>query len=198
MDRNVGLVSRHVGRAHRAMQVDQNVRKRLLEFDEAGRQPEGPQALGDGDPDLARQRVGDGIAGAQQVEGGGLHAFHRRHHLRAFVGQPGAVDVAGEQGGADLPLEIGDAPAHAVDGKVQPLRGGPETAAADHFQENPGGVPIRETTDSLWVFLLRNAPFHDQTHTDSFPEGKLAEYGENHNHCGSRGWGFRGLYLPCG
>ena len=76
------------------------------------------------------------------------------------------MDVAREQGGADLALEIVDAPAHAVDGQVQPLRGGPETAAADHFQENPGGVPIRETADSdLLAFLLRNAPFHDQTHT---------------------------------
>ena len=84
------------------------------------------------------------------------------------------MDVAGEQGGADLALEIVDAPAHAVDGQVQPLRGGPETAAADHFQENPGGVPIRETADSdLLAFLLRNAPFHDQTHTDSFLPAKL-------------------------
>jgi hypothetical protein len=54
------------------------------------------------------------------------------------------------------------------------LAGGPETAAADHFQENPGGVPIRETADSdLLAFLLRNAPFHDQTHTDSFLPAKL-------------------------
>ena len=35
------------------MQVDQNVRERLLEFDEAGRQPECAQALGDGHPDFA-------------------------------------------------------------------------------------------------------------------------------------------------
>ena len=166
MDRNVGLVPRHVGRAHRAVQVDQNIRERLLEFDEARGQPECSQTLGDGDPDFARERIGDGIAGAQQVERRGLHAFDRRNHQRTFVGQAGAMDVAREQRGADLPLEIVDPPAHDVDRQVKPLGRGSEAPAPHDFQKYPGRVPIRETAENdLMAFLLRNAPFQRQTHT---------------------------------
>ena len=48
------------------------------------------------------------------------------------------------------------------------------TAAAYDFQKNPGRVPVRETAESeLLVFLLRNAPFQRQTHTQPFPPAKL-------------------------
>ena len=77
MDRNVGLMPRHVGRAHRAVEIHKNIGERLLEFDQARGQPERSEALGDGDPDFARERVGHGIAGAHQIERGGLHAFDR-------------------------------------------------------------------------------------------------------------------------
>jgi hypothetical protein len=49
------------------------------------------------------------VARAQQ------HLFDRRDDPRAFVGQPRTVDVAREQGGAGLPFEIIDPPAHGVD-----------------------------------------------------------------------------------
>ena len=50
------------------MEIDENIRKRLLKFDQPRGQPERAKAFGDGDPDFARQRIGDGTAGAQQVE----------------------------------------------------------------------------------------------------------------------------------
>ena len=116
MDGDIGLVPQHVGRAHRAVQVDDDIGKRFLEFDQARGHPEGAEALGHRDPDLAGQRVGDRAAGAHQVKGRGLHALDRRDHHGAFVGQMGAMDVAGKQGGAGLPLEIVDPPADCVDG----------------------------------------------------------------------------------
>ena len=89
-----------------------------------------------------------------------LHALDGGNNLRALVGQTGAVNVAGEQGGADLALKIVDPPAHRVDGQVEPLGCRPEAAATHDFQENPGRVPIRETAESaLMAFLLWNAPF---------------------------------------
>ncbi len=166
MDRNVGLVPRYVGRAHRALEIDKNIRERLLEIDEARGQPECSQSLGDGDPDFARERIGDGIAGAQQIERRRLHAFDRRNNQRSFVGQAGAMDVARKQGGADLPLEIIDPPANDVDRQVKPLGRGSEASATHDLQKYPGRVPIRETAESdLVAFLLRNAPFQRQTHT---------------------------------
>src|SRR4030088_1152025 len=74
MDRNIGLMARHIGRAHRAVQIDENIRERLLELDEARGQPERSQAFGDGHPHFARERIGDGFTGAQQIERSGLHA----------------------------------------------------------------------------------------------------------------------------
>src|SRR6266403_3102723 len=90
----------------------------------AGSRPcEGPATtFGDGDPDFARKRVGDGISGAQQVERGGLHAFDCRNNQRAFIGQAGAMDVTREQGGTDLPFKIIDEPANDVDGQFEPFR----------------------------------------------------------------------------
>ena len=130
------------------MQIDQDVRKRLLKFDQPGRQPKRSKAFGDGDPDLARQRIGDGIAGAQQVERRRFHAFDRRNHQRAFVGQPGAMDIAGKQRGADLPLEVIDPPAHDIDRQFQPFGRGSEAAAPHDFQEHPGGVPVGQTAEA--------------------------------------------------
>jgi hypothetical protein len=49
MDGNVGLVPRQIGGPH------QDIRKRLLEFDQARGQPGRPQTLGHGDPDFAGQ-----------------------------------------------------------------------------------------------------------------------------------------------
>src|SRR5215475_2007849 len=46
-----------------------------LEFDEARRKPERAEPLGDGYPDFAGQRVGDGVAGAQQIERCRFHAL---------------------------------------------------------------------------------------------------------------------------
>src|SRR3981189_1395107 len=62
------------------VEIDKNVRERLLEVDKARGQPKRYQTFGDGDPDFARKRVGDGIAGAQQVDRGGLHAFDCRNN----------------------------------------------------------------------------------------------------------------------
>ena len=53
MDRNVGLMPRDVGRAHRTLEIDENIRERLLEFDKARGQPKCAQTFGDGNPDLA-------------------------------------------------------------------------------------------------------------------------------------------------
>ena len=86
----------------------------------------------------------------------------------------GAMDVAGKQGGADLPLELVNSPAHGVDGEFQPLGRGAETAASHHFQENPGGVPVGETAEGdLMAFLQWNAPFQCERHTRSLPSAKL-------------------------
>ena len=64
------------------------------------------------------------------------------------------MEVAGEQGGANLPLEIIDPAANNIDGQVEPFSRGPEAPATDNLQENPGRVPIRETAESeLLVFL---------------------------------------------
>jgi hypothetical protein len=84
------------------------------------------------------------------------------------------MDVAGEQGGADLPLEVIDSPADAVDGELEALSRGPETSAAHHFQKNPGGVPIRQPAESCpMAFFLGNAPFQRQMHTSPLPLDKL-------------------------
>ena len=90
VDCNVGLVTRHIGRTHRAVEVDQNIRERLLEFDEAGSEPECAKAFGDRYSDFAGKRVGDGIAGAHQVERSRFHAFDSRNNQRAFVRHQGA------------------------------------------------------------------------------------------------------------
>ena len=83
-----------------------------------------------------------------------------------FVGQAGAMDVAGEQGGADLPFEIIDPPAHDIDGQSEALGRGSEAPAPHDFQKYPGRVPIGETAEGgLVAFLLWNAPFQRQTHT---------------------------------
>ena len=68
VDGNVGLMPRDVRRAHGAMEIDQNIRIRLLKFNQPGRQPKRAKAFGDGDPDFAGQGIGDGTAGTQQVE----------------------------------------------------------------------------------------------------------------------------------
>ena len=76
------------------------------------------------------------------------------------------MDVAREQGGADLPFKIIDSPANDFDGQFGPLRRGSETPATYYFHKNLGRVPIRKTADcDPMVFLLRNAPFRHQTHT---------------------------------
>jgi hypothetical protein len=181
------------------MQIDQDVGKRLLEFDQARRQPECSKALGDGDPDLARKRMGDGFAGAQQVERSRLHAFDRRNNQRAFVGQACSMDVAREQRGADLALKVVNSPADDVNGKVKPLRRGPEASTADHFQKNPGRIPIRETSyRGLLAFLLRNAPFQHQTHTRPFPPAKLGRIWVGPQLSRVYGFPFCRLYLPSG
>src|SRR6202022_3442858 len=68
MDRNVGLMPRHVGGTHRTVEIDENIRERLLKLDEARDQPKCSQTFGNGDPDFARECVGGGVARAQQVE----------------------------------------------------------------------------------------------------------------------------------
>ena len=83
------------------------------------------------------------------------------------------MDVAREQRGSDLPLKIVDTPADAVDGQFESFSRGSETSAAHHLQENPGRVPIAETTEADLAFLLRNAPFQHQMHTHPPPLGKL-------------------------
>ena len=86
----------------------------------------------------------------------------------------GAMDVAGKQGGAGLPLEFVNSPAYGVNGELQPLGRGAETAASHHFQENPGGVPVGETAEGdLMAFLQWNAPFQCERHTRSLPSAKL-------------------------
>ena len=120
------------------------------------------------------------------VEGCRLHALDRGDHQRAFVGQLRAVDVAREQGGADLALEIVDPAAHGVDRQIEPLGRGTKTAATHDFQENAGRVPIGETADGdLLAFLLWNAPFPTRRIQSPFGPLNLAEYARNHNHCGS-------------
>src|SRR5260370_17098156 len=84
------------------------------------------------------------------------------------------MEIAREQGGADLPFKIIDAPANDVNGQFEPFRRGSETPATYYFQKNPGRVPIGETADcDPMVFLLRNAPFQRQTHTQPLPLGKF-------------------------
>ena len=186
MDGDVGLMSRYVGGTHRALQIDLDVRKGLLEFDEARGEPECSESLGDGDPHFARQRIGDAIAGAQQLERCSLHALDCRDDLRALVGQTGAVNIAGEQGRADLTFEIVDPPAHRIDGQIEPLGCRSEAAAANHFQKNPRRVPIGKTAErDLIAFLLRNAPFRCQMHTSPLRRLSLAEYWGLHNLDGS-------------
>jgi hypothetical protein len=46
------------------------------------------------------------------------------------------MDVAREQGGADLPFKIIDSPANDVDGQFEPFRRGSETPATHYFQKN--------------------------------------------------------------
>src|SRR3981189_1854455 len=84
------------------------------------------------------------------------------------------MDVAREQRGADLALKVVNSPANDIDGQIKPLGRGPEASTAHHFQKNPGRIPIRETSDrDLLAFLLRNAPFQRQTHTQPFLPAKL-------------------------
>ena len=74
--------------------------------------------------------------------------------MHAFLGQARAMNVADEHGGAGLPLEIADAPAHGIDRKAKPFGRGAETAAARDFQENAGSVPVLETAEGdLPAFL---------------------------------------------
>lgn len=81
----------------------------------------------------------------------------------------GAVDVAGEQGGAGLALEIVDPPAHGVDRQRQALGRRPETSASDDFEEYAGRIPIREAAEiCLWAFRQENAPFRQGVHTSPF------------------------------
>jgi len=129
------------------LQVDQDVRERLLKFDKARREPEGAEVLADRDPDLARQCVARGDAGTQEIERGSLHAFHGGDHHGAFVGQMRAVHVAHEQRGPGLLLEIVDAPADGIDRQAEAFGGRPEAARAGDFEENAGSVPIRETAE---------------------------------------------------
>src|SRR6185437_3270341 len=181
LDRDVGLVPRHVGGAHRAMQVDGDARKRLLKFDKAGRQPKRSQALGDGDPDFTRKRVGDRTAGAQQVERGILHAFDRGHDQRALVGQPGTVDVTGKQGRSDLTLEIVNTTAHDVDGQFEAFGRGAKASATHNLQKNPRGIPVGQSAERDTAFLWRNAPFRYQTHTQSPARARLSDYRAGYN-----------------
>ena len=131
-----------------------------LKFDQARGEPESAKSLGDGDPDFAGQRVGDGTAGAQKVECGRLHALDGGDDMHPFVGEAGAVNVADEHGGAGLPLEIADAAAHGIDGKAKPFGRGAEAAAARDFQEHARSVPVLQTVEGdLPAFLLTERPF---------------------------------------
>src|SRR5262249_54235158 len=114
-----------------------------------------------------------------------------------FLRQAGAVNVAREQRGRDLPLEIVDAAAHDIDRQAKPLGRGAETTAARDFQENPGRVPVCQAADGgVLAFLLWNAPFCRQIHTKPFRLLNLTEYDVNHNHDGSGGQGFWPRRLP--
>src|SRR3954466_9759068 len=151
------------------MQIDQDIRIRLLEFDQPRSEPECAQSLGDGNADLAGQGIRRRIAGAQYVEGSRLHLLHGGDHQRAFVGQTGAVDVAGEQRSAGLAFEIIDPAANGVDRQRQALGRRAETSASDNFQENARRIPVREAADvCLWAFLQWNAPFRQGVHTSPF------------------------------
>ena len=87
----------HVGRTHGAVKIDENIRKRPLEFDQAWRDPERSEPLGHCDPDFALDLWADEAApGAHEVEGRVLHPLDRGHHCRSFIGQAGAVNVARE------------------------------------------------------------------------------------------------------
>ncbi|MEY9508520.1 hypothetical protein ABIE87_008078 [Bradyrhizobium diazoefficiens] len=154
MDGDVSLVAGDVCGSHRAMQVDQNLRIGLLEFDQARGEPERPKALGHRDADLAGQDIGRRIAGAQHVECSRLHSFDGGDHHRALVSQVGAVHVAGEKGSAGLTLEIVDASADGVDRQRQTFGRRAETSGSDDFQENPGGIPIREAAEICFLAFL--------------------------------------------
>ena len=169
------------------MQVDQDVRERFLKFDQPRCEPEGAEALGDCDLDLAGGRIGGRNAGAHQIEGSGFHPFDGRDHGGTFFRQTGAVNVAREQGSARLSLEIIDAAAHGVDRQRKPLGRGAKAAPTRDFQKNSGRVPVRQPAGSrIAAFLLRNAPFCRQMHTNPFWLLNLAEYRSNYNHGGSR------------
>ena len=94
--------------------------------------------------------IGDGNAGAQQVECGRLHALDGGDDMRPFVGEARAVNVADEHGGADLPLEIVDAAAHGIDGKAKP-------SAAE--RKLPQRTTSRNTRAASQSFRLLRATF---------------------------------------
>src|SRR5581483_8885031 len=191
IDGDLGLMPRHVGGTHRALQVDQDVRERLLKFHQARRKPEDAEALADGDPDLARQRVAGRDAGAQQIEGRRLHAFDGGDDHGAFVGQVRAVHVAHKQRGAGLLLEIVDAAADGIDRQAKALGGGAEAAGTRDFEKDAGSVPIGKTAaGQLLAFLLGNAPVCWQMHTKPFRVLNLAESRADHNLDGLAACGF--------
>ena len=80
-----------------------------------------------------------------------------------------AVDVAGEQCGAGLALEIIDPAADGVDRQGQPFGRLAEASAPNDFQEDAGRIPIGEAADVCFLaFLQGNAPFRQGVHTSPF------------------------------
>ena len=106
LHREVGLEAQHVRRLHGAGDVHQYARVRPLKFDQARGYPKCAKALGNRQPHLASDRSLRAVARTDEIDRGLLHAPGARNHLLAFVGRAHAVDVTGEQGNPELPLEV--------------------------------------------------------------------------------------------
>ena len=142
LHRGVGLQPQHVGGLHRAVEVDEQLRMGALKFDQPRREPECSEALGDGELALrqrTRERL-DRAPGSDRMMQ--LHLRGRSKNLLAFRRRAHAVDMAGQQGHAELMLEIVDAPTQRIDRK--PSVRGRAKASAPHNLKKYSTLPNPE------------------------------------------------------
>ena len=122
LHREVGFKAQHVRRLHGAGDVHQHARERPLKLDQARGYPKCAKALGNRQPHLASDRNLGAVARTDQIDRGLLHAPRAGNHLLAFVCRAHAVDVTGEQGNPELPLEVVNLASQGIHGLTVSFR----------------------------------------------------------------------------
>ena len=90
------------------------------------------------------------------AKGSLFHPARCFKNLGSFMGQPDAVDMAGDQGGFVGGLQLQNPFAQIIRRGIELNGGGAEAAHADNFQKNPDRIPVRYA--SGWVCTLVRTP----------------------------------------